>query len=363
MPNAQLDGHGVGDGDFSFGSADLRDPADVHEDGAAQVRRLAVSVVGRNGGVPDFIVHRLFLRASARARAQTMYAAIVHLSLLAVVAATLPLGIAEGFAMPPKLGVTLWLIGMFIASIGLPFVALAASAPLLQSWFISTGHKQAANPYVLYAVSNLGSFAALLAYPFLIEPLFPLQTQISLWSLGFYALAVLVAGAACFAAGRTLDACKEVEPQEARPSAVQCLSWIVLAAIPSALVIAVTAYTSTDLAAAPLLWMLPLALYLSTFIAVFRERPWIDHKTVQRLVPYGVAPLAFSAMGADTALWLVMIALNLFIFVLIALACHGEAYRTRPHRGRLTEYYLWLSLGGALGGTQMPSSARPARPS
>jgi hypothetical protein len=133
-----------------------------------------------------------------------------------------------------------------------------------------------------------------------------LQTQILLWSLGFYALAVLVAGAACFAAGRTLNACKEGEPQEVRPSAVQCLSWIVLAAIPSALVIAVTAYISTDLAAAP--WMLPLALYLSTFIAVFRERQWIERKTVQRLVPYDVAPLAFSAMGADTALWLVMIA-------------------------------------------------------
>jgi hypothetical protein len=125
----------------------------------------------------------------------------------------------------------------------------------------------------------------------------------------------------------------------------------VLAAIPSALVIAVTAYISTDLAAAPLLWVLPLALYLLTFVAVFRERPWVAHETMQRLLPYGVAPLAISAFGGYRAFfWFVIIVLNLFIFVLIALACHGEAYRIRPHRSRLTDFYLCLSLGGSLGG-------------
>jgi hypothetical protein len=274
-------------------------------------------------------------------------AAIVHLVFLLVVAASLPLGIAKEFGMPPEHGVTLWLIGLFFGSIGLPFIALAASAPLLQNWFISTGHKEAGNPYVLYSISNLGSFAALLAYPTLIEPLFSLTTQISLWSIGFYALAALVA----VAGYRNLDASrKEAEAVGPRPSATQCLLWVVLAAIPSALVIAITAFISTDLAAAPFLWVLPLALYLLTFVAVFRERPWVDHATVQRLVPYGVAPLAFGAMSADQVFWLVMIVINLMIFVVIALACHGEAYRTRPHRGRLTEYYLWISFGGALGG-------------
>ena len=278
-------------------------------------------------------------------------AAIVHLLFLAVVATTLPLGIAKGFGTPPEHGVTLWLVGLFFVSIGLPFIALAASAPLLQSWFAATGHKQAANPYVLYAASNLGSFAALLAYPFLIEPLFPLQTQISMWSAGFYALAALIAVAACLCRRPDCSMLRGTTRRpEARPSAAQCLSWTVLAAIPSALVIAVTAYISTDLAAAPFLWVLPLALYLLTFVAVFRERPWVDHATVQRLLPYGVAPLAISAFGGDKVFWFVIIALNLFVFVLIALACHGEAYRTRPHRGRLTEFYLWISFGGALGG-------------
>ena len=277
-------------------------------------------------------------------------AAFVHLAVLAIVAWTLPFGIAKGFGTPPEQGVTLWLVALFFVSIGLPFIALAASAPLLQSWFVSTGHKQAANPYVLYAASNLGSFAALMAYPFVIEPLFPLQTQIMLWSAVFYALAALVAVAAFLAAGRSLDAPAHDVEAGPRPSVVQCASWTVLAAVPSALVIAVTAYISTDLAAAPFLWVLPLALYLLTFVAVFRERPWFDHATVQRLLPYGAAPLAMSAFSGDKVFWFVIIVLNLAVFMLIALACHGEAYRTRPDRSRLTEFYLWISFGGALGG-------------
>ncbi len=108
-------------------------------------------------------------------------AAMVHLAVLAAVAVTLPLGIAQGFDIPPSSGITFWLIALFAASIGAPFVALSASAPLLQNWFIATGHPMAKNPYVLYAASNLGSFAGLLAYPFLIEPFFTLQTQTAIW--------------------------------------------------------------------------------------------------------------------------------------------------------------------------------------
>lgn len=276
-------------------------------------------------------------------------AAVVHLAFLVFVAATLPLGIAKAFGLPPERGVTLWLAGLFFVSIGPPFVALAASAPLLQSWFSTTRHKRAVNPYILYGVSNLGSFAALLAYPFLIEPSLSLQTQISLWSAGYYVLITFVAAAACFAAGHASDIPRQETESEARPSAGQRFSWIVLAAIPSALVIAVTAYISTDLASIPLLWVPPLALYLLTFVAVFRDRPWIEQRTVLRLIPYGVTPLALSAIGGNFS-GFISIALNLFIFVLIALGCHGEAYRIRPHRSQLTEFYLWISFGGALGG-------------
>src|SRR6185312_8435461 len=124
----------------------------------------------------------------------------------------------------------------------------------------------------------------------------------------------------------------------------------VLAAIPAGLVIAVTAYISTDVAAAPLLWVLPLALYLLTFVAVFRDKPWVSHALVLRLLPYVIAPLAISVLGGDKLYWFAVIALNLLAFVLIALACHREAYARRPEPARLTEFYLWTSFGGVVGG-------------
>ncbi len=129
-------------------------------------------------------------------------AAIAHLAFLAVVATTLPLGIAHGFGAPPRDGVTIWLVGLFFASIGLPFVALAASAPLLQSWFSATGHRQAVNPYVLYSASSIGSFVGLIAYPFLVEPLLTLKNQAMVWTWGYYLLAALIAASGFLATGR-----------------------------------------------------------------------------------------------------------------------------------------------------------------
>src|SRR3954452_3208547 len=127
-------------------------------------------------------------------------AALVHLAVLALAALTLPIGIAHGFDVPPSSGIGLWLVGLFAVSIGLPFAALSASAPLLQSWFATSGHVQARNPYVLYAASNLGSFAALLAYPLALEPMLTLGAQAWVWSLGFAGLAMLIAMAALVAA-------------------------------------------------------------------------------------------------------------------------------------------------------------------
>src|SRR6185503_8894776 len=206
--------------------------------------------------------------------------ALVHLGVLAAAALTLPIGIAHGFEAPPSAGIGLWLVGLFAASIGLPFVALSASAPMLQSWFAASGHPQARNPYVLYAASNLGSFAALLAYPLVIESVLTLRAQAWMWSVGFAGLALLIAAAAMTAArGAQSVAVAYLTPAE-RPTLRDRASWTVLAAIPAGLVIAVTAYISTDVAAAPLLWVLPLALYLLTFVAVFRDRPWFPHDLV-----------------------------------------------------------------------------------
>jgi hypothetical protein len=278
-------------------------------------------------------------------------AALFHLLLIAATATTLPIAIASGWGAPPAGGIALWLFGLFAVSIGLPFFTLSASAPLLQSWFAASGHPQAGNPYVLYAASNLGSFAALFAYPVIIEPMLTLRMQAHLWSLGFGILAVLLAGVGLLTA-RTAAAVatnNTIEHDDA-PSAGRRLRWIALAAIPSGLVIAVTAHLTTDVAAAPFLWVVPLALYLLTFVAVFRERPWFTHATVVRLTPFVVAPLAVRLIGGDKVFWVTWIVLNLAAFAMLTLTCHGELYAIRPKPHRLTEFYLCTSAGGVIGG-------------
>ena len=274
--------------------------------------------------------------------------ALAHFGVLAVAALALPIGIAHGFDVPPATDIAPWLIGLFAVSIGLPFAVLSASAPLLQAWFAATGHPQAHNPYVLYAASNLGSFSALIAYPILIEPLLPLRSQTQLWAAGYAVLAVMIAVASSFIAQRPRIAA--VATDGAAPSWRDRLAWMALSAIPAGLVIAVTSYLTTDVAAAPFLWVLPLALYLLTFVAVFRERPWIANESVARAVPFMVAPLAIGLIGRDHVFWLAMVAINLIAFVLLALVCHGRLYRLRPSPARLTEFYLLVSLGGVIGG-------------
>ncbi len=278
------------------------------------------------------------------------HGALIHLGLLGLAALSLPLGIAGSFGTPPSTNIEIWLLGLFAVSIGLPFTALAASAPLLQRWFADSGHPRASNPYVLYAASNLGSFAALLAYPVLIEPFMALHAQTAAWAAGFGLLAILIALAALVVASGVRGAAHVPASSATSSPFVDRISWIALAAIPAGLVVAVTAHISTDVAAAPFLWVVPLALYLLTFVAVFNEKPWIPHATVIRLVPFVVAPLAISMLGGERAYWLVTIALHLIAFFVLTLLCHGELYRRRPAPERLTEFYLATSIGGVLGG-------------
>lgn len=317
-------------------------------------------VLPRLGGAPAiWSVAMVFFQAAlllgyAYAHWLTKYlaprhGALVHLGLLGLAALSLPLGIAGGFGTPPSQNIEIWLLALFAASIGLPFTALAASAPLLQRWFADSGHPRAANPYVLYAASNLGSFAALLSYPVLIEPFLTLREQSAAWAAGFALLTVLIAVAALVVASIATSKPKAREASAA-PSAASRLSWVALAAVPAGLVVAVTAHISTDVAAAPFLWVVPLALYLLTFVAVFSDRPWVSHETVVRLVPYVIAPLAISMLGGDRAFWLVTIALHLIAFFVLTLLCHGELYRRRPAPERLTDFYLATSIGGVVGG-------------
>ena len=277
----------------------------------------------------------------------------VHLVLLVIALLTLPLSIASGWGEPPTSGYAFWLLGLFAVSIGLPFFALAANNPLLQAWFVRTGHPNGPDPYFLYASSNIGSFLALLSYPVLLEPMFTLRTQNLIWTGGYGLLIVLIASCGVLllrspatAAIDTLAEDFDAPP----PSWTLRARWIFLAAVPSGLLIAVTAHISTDIAAAPLLWVLPLSLYLLTWVLVFQSRPLLPHKWMLMAQPLAIiGVIVLLAVGGERNL-LITLGGNLLCFFIIAMACHGELARTRPAAKYLTGFYVGLSFGGMVGG-------------
>lgn len=276
----------------------------------------------------------------------------VHLSLLLAAMATLPLSIAKGWGEPPTSAYALWLLGLFAVSIGLPFFALAANNPLLQAWFVRTGHPAAPDPYFLYAASNTGSFLALLSYPLLLEPALTLHMQDLIWTFGYAALILLIGASALLLLRSPAPAAGPKTGEEAAPPPPAMLRarWVFLAAVPSGLLIAVTAHISTDVAAAPLLWVLPLSLYLLTFVLVFQSRPLLPHKWMLTLQPLAIAGgIVLLALDGERSLLLTLAGHQLCFFI-IALACHGEIARTRPAAQYLTGFYVALSFGGMLGG-------------
>jgi hypothetical protein len=278
----------------------------------------------------------------------------IHLVLLAVAMLTLPLSISSGWGDPPNSGYAFWLLGLFAVSIGLPFFALAANNPLLQAWFVRTGHPNGPDPYFLYASSNIGSFLALLSYPVLLEPVFTLRTQNLIWTGGYGLLIVLIATCGVLLLRAPANAAALNMPADdteaPAPSWILRARWIFLAAVPSGLLIAVTAHISTDVAAAPLLWVLPLSLYLLTWVLVFQSRPLLPHKFMLMLQPLAImGVILLLAIGIDQNLLLTLGGHQLCFFI-IAMACHGELARTRPAAKYLTGFYVALSFGGMVGG-------------
>jgi len=277
----------------------------------------------------------------------------VHLLLLLTALATLPLSIAGGWGEPPGSGYALWLLGLFTVSIGLPFFALAANNPLLQAWFVRSGHPNGPDPYFLYASSNIGSFLALLSYPVLLEPMFTLRTQNLIWTAIYGLLIVLIAACGVLLLRSPMPAMVDTQAKDndvPAPAWSLRARWIFLAAVPSGLLIAVTAHISTDVAAAPLLWVLPLSLYLLTWVLVFQSRPLLPHKWMLMAQPVAIAGvIVLLAFGGEQNLLLTLGGHQLCFFV-IAMACHGELARTRPAAKYLTGFYVALSFGGMLGG-------------
>ncbi len=245
----------------------------------------------------------------------------------------------------------IWLLGLMARAIGYPFFFLSATAPLLQSWFARTAHKDAANPYFLYAASNIGSIGALLLYPFIVEPLAGLHLQAQLWSVGYGVLIVAIAtsGLAMLANFRPLVIGWGVEKQLAVPAA-QKLWWVFMAFVPSALLVAWTNHITTDIASAPFLWLPPLVLFLLTFVLVFREKSLVPVR-IARILQLVSLPIAFVmqfALPLDLAVW--VMAVGAISFFCTAIICHRQLYEARSDAARLTEFYMLMSLGGVLGG-------------
>jgi hypothetical protein len=320
-------------------------------------------VLPRLGGSPSVwsvamvFFQGVLLAGYAYAHALTRFlperaAVFIHVAVLLAATLALPLSIAGGWGKLPQSGEAFWLIGVFAASIGVPFFALAANGPLLQAWFVRGEHPSAKAPYFLYAISNIGSLLALVSYPILFEPFTTLMQQREAWSSGFYVLIALIGLSGAFlllTKGRG-PAANPQAPAEAAPTWTDALTWMAFAAVPSGLLVAVTAHLSTDVAAAPLLWVVPLALYLLSFVIVFQTRPILPHRwmvNVQPLFIIGVVVLiAFEVLHYV----FVSMALNIAAFFVSAMVCHGELARRRPSPQHLTAFYLWMSAGGMLGG-------------
>jgi hypothetical protein len=282
--------------------------------------------------------------------------AVLHVGLLLVPLALLPFGIAEDAArsLGPEANPSVWLLGLLTTTVGLPFFVVAATAPLLQRWFSRTGHASAADPYFLYAASNLGSMLALLAYPLVLEPTLRLSQQSRLWTAGYGVLVVLTLACATAVWRSRGPAARADDGPGGDASGVDRVGlgrrvrWVLLAFVPSSLMLGVTTYLTTDIVAIPLLWVIPLALYLLTFIVAFARRPPLPHAWMLRALPMAVVLLTLVlCVGGPHPAW---IPFHLVAFFVIALVCHGELARDRPPARALTGFYLALSLGGVLGG-------------
>lgn len=278
-----------------------------------------------------------------------------HLALLAMAALFLPLRVSGLLGDPDPAAPAAWLLATLTLSVGAPFAVLSATAPLLQAWYarVRAGRRDGQNPYVLYAASNLGSFIALLAYPVLIEPLATLSGQRLGWSAGyasFMAMIVLLA----VVVWKKRDGGPLVTEAEALPRS-PAIGWrdkgilVLLAAAPSSLMLGVTTHLSTDVASAPFLWIVPLALYLLTFVIAFQARPIIPLQGTL-VLQAAFAAICVVMTPFRTGNWPSMVGIHLAAFFLTTLMCHQLLARRRPAPDRLTEFYLLMSLGGVVGG-------------
>ena len=288
-------------------------------------------------------------------RLKSNHQIIVHLAVISLSFLALPVSLPENLIPPTEGNPTLWLFSTLALAIGLPFFVLSTTAPLIQKWFAHVGHHNSHDPYFLYAASNTGSLVSLLSYPFLIEPNWGLNAQQSDWTLGYVGLCLLIAacGFALWKNYRSIDSENAtISASNAPPLSWKTkFYWGALAFVPSSLLLGLTNFISTDIASVPLLWIIPLTVYLFSFVVVFSR--WNDksHAWFVRLQPVFLIPFVAYAFinPADLPYWMYLF-FHVIAFFFAIMVCHGELAAQRPHSQHLTTYYLIMSFAGMLGG-------------
>jgi SAM-dependent methyltransferase len=270
----------------------------------------------------------------------------VHAALLAVSFFALPLSVRVAGNPPIGNAAIPWLFGLIAVSLGAPFVMLASTSPLAQGWLADFGVE---DPYFLYAASNLGSFAALVAYPVIVEPDLSLTKQRLAWSVGYAVLAIALLASFALMSRNARNAPAE-KPAESHVTGRQRLTWTIYSAVPAALLFAVTTHISTDVAAVPLLWIIPLALYLLTFVLVFARRAVIKHSWMSRAAPHALVVASIPILWNMRLPGVLGIVLDLAVLFIVAMVSHGELAARRPPASRLTEFFIWVAIGGLAGG-------------
>ena len=274
--------------------------------------------------------------------------AAAHAAVMLIALLFLPLALPAWVA--PSSEPHLWLVGVLALAVGAPFFVLSSASPALAYWYTDGGKR---DPYFLYAVSNAGSFVGLMSYPLVIEPILGLGSQATMWAWGFAAFALLAAAAVAVAmrsAVSTTAAAPEITGPTTRITWSTRLAWVGLAFVPSSLLLGSTTFITSEIGSVPLLWVLPLAAYLLTFVVAFRDRSkpigsWPSRATA--LLVFGV--LTTWAVGENLGLWL-NLGLHVSLLFTAGLVAHLRLYNARPAPTKLTEFYLLISFGGALGG-------------
>lgn len=288
----------------------------------------------------SFVAERLSPRAQG----------FVHLAVLAAAAACLPLAPSPAWKPTGTADPTWRILGLLAATVGLPFFALSATAPLIQAW--SARRDPLRSPYRLYALSNAGSFLGLLAYPFLVEPSLALGTQMRAWSVGFGLFALSCASWAVRPPSRL-----ERGEASARPDSVAQGAWLLLSACGSAMLLATTSRITQDVAPVPFLWVLPLALYLLSFVLAFAERRWYRRGLAGWLLAVSLFLVAGVALGRERIGLPLAVAAHGLVQFACCYACHGELASAKPAPRHLTRFFLVVSAGGALGGALVTLAA------